>query len=296
MTRPTFIHGFGEGSPSGLITQFASAVVLFRAGVKPRITTVPGQHGYSAFEHFQSKYAGDNVFLVADTMTLMLNAVRRKTVERVMAIEPIIKLTNGISFALASSAASGIKQLEDIAAISQKRILRIAHTGDTSASGVSLGWMRPNLPPVKEMLCTGNDTVLKSLIKGDADLALVITNSLPMALKEERALNVLTTFGAERSPYFESVKTYREVSGDDKKSFTSSFSLFARPDVPGEDIPLLTEAFAQPFPPSILKSLEWLAQSVVVNDERTVHQTVQRDLRVALSVANQLHFPARARL
>lgn len=286
--RPTFIHGFGEGSTTGVITQFAASVVLFKSGIKPWIATVPGQQGYAAFQHFQSKSAGEGAYLVADTMTLMLNAVRRATVEQVLAAPPIVKLTNGISIALVASAGSGIERFEDLQAEGARRVLRVAHAGRWSASGVPLAWTWPDPGAIKEVICSGNDTALKALARGEVELAFVLTNSMPKARRETPDLKILTTFGAARSPHFPSVRTYGELVGDAKKSFTISFSLFARPDTPVEDSAALAESFARPLPPRLLKSLDWLAQSIVVNDEQTVRVTVRRDLRVAMSVASRL--------
>ena len=288
LSRPTFIHGFGEGSTTGVITQFAAAVVLFKVGVKPWIATVPGKQGYGAFEYFQSGRAGDGAFLVADTMTLMLNAVRRNTVEQVLAIDPVVKFTNGISLALVASAASGIERWNDVEAVGRQRMLRIGHSGRWSASGVALGWMLPGLSPLKEVVCSGNDTVLKAVAQGEVDLAIAITNSLPRACRDSPGLKVLATFGAARSPHFRDVRTYAEISGDPKKAFTVSFSLFARPDSARDDLATLTEGFSRPMPPDLLKGLDWLAPDIVVNDARTVGDTVRRDLRVAISAAREL--------
>lgn len=288
LARPTFIHGFGEGSTTGMIAQFAASVVLFKVGVKPWITTVPGQQGYGAFEHFQSRHTGDNAFLIADTMTLMLNAVRRKTVEQVLAIEPVVKFTNGISLALVASSTSGIGHWSDIQAVGRKRALRVGHAGRWSACGVALGWMLPGLPPIKELLCSGNDTALKAVAQGEVDLALAVTNSLPGALQATPDLRILATFGAARSPHFPAVPTYAELSGDAKKSFTVSFSLFAKPTALRDDLAVLVEGFGRPLPPTLLKGLDWLAQDIVINDAQTVGETVRRDLRVAISAAKEL--------
>jgi len=288
LERPTFVHGFGEGSTTGVLTRFAAAVVLFKAGTRPWVTAVPGDQGFGAFTHFQSPSAGDNAFLVADTMTLMLNAVRRRVVEPVLAMEPIVKLTNGISLALVASGASAVERLEDIPAAGRRRILRIAHAGRWSAAGVPLAWMMPSLPPVKELVCSGNDTVLKAVGQDAADLGLVITNALPRALRDGADLRPLATFGAERSPHFPQVRTFAEIVRDPKKSFTSSFSLFAKPNARRQLDDVLVEAFARPLPPKLLLSLDWLAQNIVVNDHQTVRDTVRRDLRVAMSAASQL--------
>ena len=286
--RPVFVHGFGTGSTTGVMTQFAASVVLFKTGARPWITTVPGEHGYAAFEHFQSQPGDEPVYLVADTMTLMLNAVRRKSVDRILAIDPVVKLTNGISLGLVASASSGIHRFEDIRGEGQKQALRLAHAGRWSAAGIALAWMLPDLPSIREVVCSGNDTVLKAVAQGEADLGIVVTNALPRAQQETPGLKVLTSFGAGRSPHYPEVRTYAELVGDPKKAFTSSFSLFGRPDTDRAELAALAEAFARPFPSKIVKSLDWLAQNVVVSDEATVRETVRRDLRVAMSAVREL--------
>lgn len=286
--RSVFVHGFGAGSTTGVMTQFAASVVLFKTGARPWITTVPGDHGYAAFEHFLSQPGDESAYLVADTMTLMLNAVRRGSVDRILAIDPVVKLTNGISLGLVASPASGIRRFEDLRDSGQQQPLRLAHAGRWSAAGIALAWMLPDLPPLREVLCSGNDTVLKAVAQGEADLAIVVTNALPRAQQETPGLKALASFGAERSPHYPEVRTYAELVGDPKKAFTSSFSLFARPGADRAEESALAEAFARPFPAKIVKSLDWLAQNVVVSDEATVRETVRRDLRVAMSAIREL--------
>ena len=286
--RPTFIHGFGEGSPTGVITQFASAVVLSRAAVKPWIVTVPGENGFGAFQYFMSPLIEGDAFLIADTMTLIYNAMKNKQVDQISLMEPVAKLTNGISIALVASKASGIKQYGDVAAYGRGNALRIAHTGKYSAAGVALAWMTSTLPSFKNVICSGGDMVLQALSSDQADIGLAVTNTIPAAMKRTSDYEVVVTFGADRSSHFPDVPTFGELINDRKKSFTTSFSMFTYKSTPEAVVSGIREAFGQPFSPSLLASLGDLGQSIHINDASTVRETLARDFRVSLSVVNDL--------
>lgn len=286
--RPTFVHGYSEGSTTGLVAKFAALAVQSHTGEKPLIVPVPGDHGFGAFQYFMSSLAEDDTFLIADTMTLIYNATKNKLIDQIFLMEPVAKLTNGMSIALVASKASGIKRYADAIAYGRTNDLRIAHAGKYSAAGIALAWMASALPSFKNVICSGNELVLQALSLGEADIGLAVTNTIPAASTRNSDYEVVTTFGADRSPHFPDVPTFGELMNDRKKAFTTSFSMFAYKSTAVATVSAFRESFAQPFPPSLLASLGDLGQSVHINDANTVKETLARDLRVSLSVVSDL--------
>lgn len=199
----------------------------------PQVTALPGDHGYNGFLGLAKAPADGSTALVADTLTLMLNAVSRGTVDDVLALVPVAKITSGMSTALVTGTTTGLAEWDAFAAAAGAGGFRMASSGMLSAYGPAVGWFMAATAPMAEVEAIGNAAILGAVAGGAADAGVAMTNSLPAFMVEHPGtLEVVATFGAQRSPHFPEVPTFSELVGDDKRDYTISFSVFAPAGTP----------------------------------------------------------------
>lgn len=281
----TVVHGFAEGSITAGIAGYVTAV-LRKAGLPASgPDAFPGEHGFNGYLSLQSRPADGTVVLVADTLTLALNAVDRGLEDDVRALVPLAKTTLGFSTALIASPSSGIRDWTGFVAAAKARPLRVATSGRLSAYGPAVAWASRLSAPFEEVPLVGNKHLLEAVVTNAVDASVVTTASLPPVLAERpNAVVPICSFGAKRSPLFPALPTFAELSGNDKLDYTFAFSTFARAGTPAASLEPIVRALVQPVDPALAGSLGPMASGMLVTeDAAAVTETLARDLRVAKS-------------
>lgn len=292
LTRPagaagtlTVVHGFAEGSITAGIAGYVTAV-LRKAGLPASgPEAFPGEHGFNGYLYLQSRAADGTVVLVADTLTLALNAVDRGLADEVRSLVPLAKTTLGFSTALIASPASGIRDWAGFVAAAKARRLRVATSGRLSAYGPAVAWASRLTAPFEEVHLIGNKHLLDAVVENAVDAAVVTTASLPPVLADRPdAVVPICSFGAKRSPLFPALPTVAELSGNDKLDYTFAFSTFAKAGTPAAAVAPLVQALMQPIDPTLADALGPMARGMLApEDAAAVTETLERDLRVAKS-------------
>lgn len=283
--RLTVVHGFAEGSITAGIAGYVTAV-LRKAGLPATgPDAFPGEHGFNGYLYLQSRAADGTVVLVADTLTLALNAVDRGLENEIRALVPLAKTTLGFSTALIASPSSGIRDWAGFVAAAKARPLRVATSGRLSAYGPAVAWAARLSAPFEEVHLIGNKHLLDAVAANAVDASVVTTASLPPVLAERAdAVVPVCSFGAKRSPLFPALPTFAELSGNDKLDYTFAFSTFARAGTPAASLEPIVRALMQPVDPALAGSLGPMANGMLVTeDAAAVTETLARDLRVARS-------------
>lgn len=200
-------------------------------------------------------------------------------------LQPIAKLSLGISVALVVSASGKWRSWDDLKALPHDQPLRIATFGARSSAGLfadiaaKIGGFAIEQVERQSTMATAAE-----VIDGHVDGAVVTTFELKhLNLLTNRSLIPILTSGAERARGFPDTPTLGEVSGDRKLAFTTSVSAFASTAMQPSLAHRLTEAFLRAG-----KDQTSLASAVEMNfpfqvdGPDIVRETLERNRRVAI--------------
>jgi tripartite-type tricarboxylate transporter receptor subunit TctC len=144
------------------------------------------------------------------------------------AVQPVAKLSAGISAALIVAEASPIRNIDDFLAQARSRQLRMVHLGRTAAFGLEVAMLEKKFGLSFTDKVGTRAQILEALASGEADAGFLTTITLlPSADTAPPPVRPLLTFGAKRNPKLPAVPTFKERSGDPKGSITSAISVFA---------------------------------------------------------------------
>src|SRR6266699_3261385 len=162
-------------------------------------------------------------------LMLMRGEIGGERADLLGAVQPVAKLSAGISAALIVPEASPIRNIDDFLAQARSRRLRLVHLGRTAAFGLELAMLEKKFGlSFTDKVVGTRAQILEALASGEADAGFLTTITLlPSADATPPPVRPLLTFGAQRNPKLPSVPTFKERSGEPKGSVTTAISMFA---------------------------------------------------------------------
>jgi tripartite-type tricarboxylate transporter receptor subunit TctC len=225
----TFVEPYGPHSVTNIPLALMRDEIGRKTGAAVEIRSIGGKAGGSALDYVINSPPGGLVFAVLDPLSRQLAEVGGERADLLGAVQPVAKLSSGISAELIVPEASPIRNIDDFLAQARSHRLRIVHLGRTAAFGLEVAMLE------KKFGLSFTDTVvgtraqiLEALASSTADAGFLTTITLlPSADAAPPPVRPLLTFGAQRNPKLPTVPTFKERSGDPKGSITSAISVFA---------------------------------------------------------------------
>jgi tripartite-type tricarboxylate transporter receptor subunit TctC len=225
----TFVEPYGPHSVTHIPLALMQGEIGRKTGATVEIRSIGGKAGGSALDYVINSPPGGLVFAVLDPLSRQLAEVGGERADLLGAVQPVAKLSAGISAALIVAEASPIRNIDDFLAQAHSRQLRLVHLGRTAAFGLEVAMLEKKfgLSFVDKVVGT-RAQILEALASGEADAGFLTTITLlPSADTAPPPVRPLLTFGAKRNPKLPAVPTFRERSGDPKGSITSAIEVFA---------------------------------------------------------------------
>lgn len=253
--RIVLVEPYGPGSITHLPLALLQAALAARTGAPVEIVTVVGGGGAAALDYVcnppPDAPAGTVFFYVGDLTTLLLAKASGTQVPVLSKVQPVGKISAGISSALIVSDKSPLRSIDDFIAEGRKRPLRMATFGRRAPFGLELTMLERQLKlSFTEKLIATRDDILATLASGDADASFLITRTVVAAPKVvPPPVRALLTFGAERNPRAPAVPTLADKTGDPKQAATGSVLMFtstANAALVDAMVALMGEAAADP--------------------------------------------------
>jgi tripartite-type tricarboxylate transporter receptor subunit TctC len=248
----TFVEPYGPHSVTNLPLALMQGEIGRKTGAAVEIRSIGGKAGGSALDYVINSPPGGLVFAVLDPLSRQLAEVGGERAALLGAVQPVAKLSAGISAALIVPEGSPIRNIDDFLAQARSRQLRLVHLGRTAAFGLEMAMLEKRFGlSFADKLAGTRAEILGALASGEADAGFLATITLlPSANAAPPPVRPLLTFGAKRNPNLPAVPTFRERSGDPKGSITSAISVFAertlRKDVATTIAAVLAEIAAEP--------------------------------------------------
>jgi tripartite-type tricarboxylate transporter receptor subunit TctC len=200
-----------------------------KTGAAVEIRSIGGKAGGTALDYVINSPPGGLVFAVLDPLSRQLAEIGGERADLLGAVQPVAKLSAGISAALIVPEASPIRNIDDFLVQARSRRLRLVHLGRTAAFGLELAMLEKKFGlSFTDKVVGTRAQILEALASGEADAGFLTTITLlPSADATPPPVRPLLTFGAERNPKLPAVPTFKERSGDPKGSITSAISVFA---------------------------------------------------------------------
>lgn len=252
--RIVLAESYGVGSISHLPLTLMHAAIAARTGASVSIVTVTGDGGAAALEYACNppNAPADSVFFyVGGLTTLLLRKASGIKVPLLEKIQPVGKISAGVSSALIVSDKSPLHSIDDFIAEGRRRPIRLATFGRLAPFGLELTMLERHLKvSFTEKPITTRAEILAALASGDADAGFLITHTVVAAPRVvPPPVRVLLTFGAQRNPRAPDVPTLAEKAGDPKQAVTGSVLIFtstANAALVDAMVALLGEAAADP--------------------------------------------------
>ena len=225
----TFVEPYGPNSVTNIPLALMRDEIGRKTGAAVEIRSIGGVAGGSALDYVINSPPGGLVFAVLDPLSRQLAEIGGERADLLGAVQPVAKLSAGISAALIVPEESPIRNIDEFLAQARSRQLRIVHLGRTAAFGLELAMLEKKfgLSFVDKVVGT-RAQILGALESGEADAGFLATITLlPSADAPPPPVRALLTFGAQRNPKLPTVPTFKERSGDPKGSITSAISVFA---------------------------------------------------------------------
>jgi tripartite-type tricarboxylate transporter receptor subunit TctC len=225
----TFVEPYGPNSVTNIPLALMRDEIGRKTGAAVEIRSIGGKAGGTALDYVINSPPGGLVFAVLDPLSRQLAEVGGERADLLGAVQPVAKLSAGISAALIVPDGSPIRNIDEFLAQARSRQLRIVHLGRTAAFGLELAMLEKKfgLSFVDKVVGT-RAQILETLASGEADAGFLATITLlPSANAAPPPVRPLLTFGAQRNPKLPTVPTFKERSGDPKGSITSAISVFA---------------------------------------------------------------------
>ena len=187
------------------------------------------------------------MFLVLDPIGRQLAELDGERSDLLKLLQPVAKLSAGLSAALVVPEASPIRKIDDFMAQARSRQLRIAHLGRRAAFGLELAMLEKKfgLSFIDKVVGT-RAQILEALASAEADAGFLATLTLlPSAAATPPLVRPILTFGAQRNPKLLQVPTFKERAGDPKGSIASAISVFAPRTMPHDFITTIAHVIAE---------------------------------------------------
>jgi len=237
-----FVEPYGPHSVTSIPVTLMRSEIARKTGAQVEIVSVGGKAGGSALDYVVKTPPGGLVFAVLDPISRQLAELDGERSDLLKVVQPVAKLSAGISAALIVPEASPIRTIDDFLAQARSRQLRLAHLGRRAAFGLEVAMLEKKfgLSFVDKVVGT-RAQILEALASGEADAGFLATITLPpSADAPPPPVRPILTFGAQRNPKLGKVPTFRERAGDPKGSITSAISLFAPRTMPHEFVVTIT--------------------------------------------------------
>ncbi len=253
--RIVLVEPYGTGSITHLPLSLMHGAIAARTGAPVQILTVPGDGGAAALEYVcdpPAYAAADSVFFhVGDLTTLLLRQASGTKVPVLQKIQPVGKISAGVSSALIVSDKSPWQSIDDFIAEGRKRPISMASFGRRAPFGLELTMLERQLKlAFSETPIATREEILAALASGAAEASFQITRTVVAARRVvPPPVRVLLTFGAQRSPRIPHVPTLAEKAGDPKQATTVSVLMFtstANAALIDDMVALLGDAAADP--------------------------------------------------
>jgi tripartite-type tricarboxylate transporter receptor subunit TctC len=225
----TFVEPYGPHSVTHIPLALMRDEIARKTGAAVEIRSIGGKAGGTALDYVINSPPGGLVFAVLDPLSRQLAEVGGERADLLGAVQPVAKLSAGISAALIVSEGSPIRNIDDFLAQARSRQLRLVHLGRTAAFGLEVAMLEKKFGlSFADKVVGTRAQILEALASGEADAGFLTTITLlPSADAASPPVRPLLTFGAKRNPKLPAVPTFRERSGDPKGSITSAISVFA---------------------------------------------------------------------
>jgi tripartite-type tricarboxylate transporter receptor subunit TctC len=247
------------------------------------IQDVPGEGGIAAAETVVEAAPDGGTLLLANNLLLAVNEAAGAWPLDLEALQPVAKLTLGISVALVAPAGSEIASWQALVDRAERYGLRLSVPAARAAHDVARAMLERATGIAFEVVEAADDQAsLADVAQDRADVGLVTTNSLEAHGAAGSEHQPIVTFGARRSPLYPDTPTFAEVTGDDENDFTYSFALFGPPELDDDLARSLAEAIQTACArPAALTAAGEAGLPLACREAEVVEQTLERDLQVA---------------
>jgi len=225
----TFVEPYGPHSVTNIPLALMQGEIGRKTGAAVEIRSIGGKAGGSALDYVITSPPGGLVFAVLDPLSRQLAEVGGERSDLLGAVQPVAKLSAGISAALIVPEGSPIRSIDDFLAQARSRELRLVHLGRTAAFGLEVAMLEKKFGlSFADKVVETRAQILEALASGEADAGFLATITLlPSANGAPPPVRPLLTFGAQRNPKLPTVPTFKERSRDPKGSVTTAISMFA---------------------------------------------------------------------
>ena len=224
----TFVEPYGPHSVTSIPLALMQGEIGRKTGAAVEIRSIGGKAGGSALDYVINSPPGGLVFAVLDPLSRQLAEVGGERADLLGAVQPVAKLSAGISAALIVAEGSPIRNIDDFLAQARSRQLHIVHLGRTAAFGLELAMLEKKFGlSFADKVAGTRAQILEALASGEADAGFLATITLLPLANAPPPVRPLLTFGAQRNPRLPAVPTFKERTGDPKGSITSAISVFA---------------------------------------------------------------------
>jgi tripartite-type tricarboxylate transporter receptor subunit TctC len=246
------------------------------------VQEIAGENGIAAAQAVAEAAPDGGTLLLADNLLLAVNEAAGAWPLELAALQPVAKLTLGISIALVAPASSELTSWQALADRAEGNGLRLSVPAARAAHDVARAMIERATGIDFEVVEAADEQAsLADVAAGRANVGLVTTNSLE-AHDAAGELSPIVTFGAARSPLYPETPTFAEVTGDDENDFTYSFALFGPPALDDDLARSLAEATLTACArPAALTAAGAAGLPLACREAEVVEQTLERDLQVA---------------
>src|SRR5216684_4554023 len=225
----TFVEPYGPHSVTNIPLALMRDEIARKTGAAVEIRSIGGKAGGTALDYVINSPPGGLVFAVLDPLSRQLAEVGGERADLLGAVQPVAKLSAGISAALIVPEGSPIRNIDDFLAQARSHQLRIVHLRRTAAFGLEVAMLEKKFGlSFTDKVVGTRAQILEAFASGEADAGFLTTITLlPSADAAPPPVRPLLTFGAQRNAKLPAVPTFKERSGDPKGSITSAISVFA---------------------------------------------------------------------
>lgn len=277
--------GFDAGNPTDLCATLIGEALAEALAAPVELDYATGDAGRVAVRETIDAEPDGHTLLIAEVLNLVLQDPKG---ELLAGLQPVAKLTRGMSAAIASSALSGIDGWDVLLSAARSRTLRAATTGSRSTLGLALDLVeeRARLSfDIREVASTRE--ALDLLRTRRVDIAALDTRSA--LLNNERAgdrtgsrVAPIATSGARRAPDLPRVPTFAEIFADPKIAYTLSYAVFASARVAPSVVEKLTAALLRVRDdPGVATQARLARLPLQIDGPDVVLDTIARDRRIA---------------
>jgi tripartite-type tricarboxylate transporter receptor subunit TctC len=276
--------GFGAGNPTDLCATLIGEPFARALGAPVELDYAIGDAGRAASRETIDAEPDGHTLLIAEVLNLVL---QDPDGELLRGLQPVAKLTRGLSAAIVAGGHSGIANWDGLLSAARTRTLRAATTGARSTLGMALGLVEERARLAFEVSGVASTREALDLLRTRrVDIAALDTRSA--LLNNERAgarVAVIATSGARRAPDLPRVPTFAELLDDPKIAYTLSYAVFASARVAPPAAERLTAALLSLRGDRQVETQARFARMPLqIDGPDVVQETIARDRRIAATL------------